>query len=91
MPFSTPTDFANAKAELKRLGPSAVKHCKPMMTYLRLLRELGVPDPEGVLEYGSAVLTKFPRKLGLDERTFYITIAKLRYSVLDAMCSSVHS
>lgn len=44
-----------------------------MMAYLRLLRELGVPDPEGVLEYGSAVLTKFPRQLSLDERAACIT------------------
>lgn len=73
MPFSTPTDFARAKTELKRLGPAAVKNCKSMMAYLRLLRELGVPDPEGVLEYGSAVLTKFPRQLSLDERAACIT------------------
>lgn len=74
MPFSTPTDFANAKAELDRLGPSAVQHGRAMVTYLRLLRELGVTDTEGTLEYGSAVLTKFPRKLGLDERTYLLPL-----------------
>lgn len=69
MPFSTPTEFAKAKADLKKLGPSAVQNGHAMVTYLRLLRELGVTDTEGVLEYGSAVLTKFPGKLGMDERT----------------------
>jgi hypothetical protein len=67
MPFSTPKEFAKAKEEIKRLGPSVYQHCRPMLTYLRLLRELGVTDPEGVLDYGSAVLTKFPGKLGMDE------------------------
>jgi hypothetical protein len=69
MPFSTPADFAKAKAELKRLGPSAVHHGHAMVTYLRLLRELNITDAEGVLEYGSAVLTKFPGKLSMEERT----------------------
>lgn len=69
MPFSTPADFAKAKADLKRLGPSAVQNYRPMLTYTRLLRELGVTDSEGVLEYGSALITKFPRKLGWEECT----------------------
>jgi hypothetical protein len=69
MPLSTPADLANARDELLRLGPTARHNPRAMITYLRLLRELGVRDHESVLEYGSALIAKFRRKLSADEGT----------------------
>jgi hypothetical protein len=69
MPFSTTDDLAKAKGELKRLGASATSNSREMLTFLRCLRELGVSDCEGVLEYGSALLARFPRQMSAEERT----------------------
>lgn len=68
MPLSTAEDLAKAHRVLLDLGPKALKHPKAMLSYLRLLRELSVPDFEGVLEYGTAMLSRFPRHMSQDER-----------------------
>lgn len=69
MPLSTAEDLAKAHKVLLGMGPKALKHPKAMLNYLRLLRELSVPDLEGVLEYGSCLLSNYPRHMSQDERT----------------------
>lgn len=68
MPLSTAEDLAKAHKVLLDMGPKALKHPQKMLAYLRLLRELSVPNFEGVVEYGTALLSRFPRHMSQDER-----------------------
>jgi len=56
------------------MGPKASKSPTAMLVYLRLLRELAVPNFESTLEYGTAMLSRYPRHMNEDERmTTYMT------------------
>lgn len=74
MPLSTASDLANAHKVLLDMGPKASKSPTAMLVYLRLLRELAVPNFESTLEYGTAMLSRYPRHMNEDERmTTYMT------------------
>ena len=64
---STCADLANARSKLHAMGPKGSSAFIEMNKYLRLVRELGVKDSEGVAEYGSYVLKSFRSKLQEDE------------------------
>eukprot|EP00892_Ulva_mutabilis_P009155 jgi/Ulvmu1/6611/UM003_0248.1 len=68
MPLSTAEDLAKAHSVLLDMGSKALHHPKPMLAYLRLLRELGVPNFEATVEYGTALLSRYPRHMSQDER-----------------------
>lgn len=61
-------DLNAAREQLHALGAKGHKNLPCMVTYLRLVREVGVKEPEGVAEYGSAVLADFKSKLRQEER-----------------------
>jgi hypothetical protein len=64
MALGTPADLAAARAKLITDTGKGILDTATRIKYLRLVRDLGVHDAEGVCEYGSYVLAKGARQLG---------------------------
>lgn len=62
--MGTPADLAAARAKLIAQADQGILDAATRIQYLRLVRDLGVHDAEGVCEYGSYVLAKGARQLG---------------------------
>jgi hypothetical protein len=70
MVIGTPADLAAARSKLIGHASTGKIDEKTMIEFLRLVRELGVSDPEAVCEYGSYVLSKCRRHLSAGECAF---------------------
>jgi hypothetical protein len=73
MAIGTPADLAAARAKLVSNSSTGKPDETIMIEFLRLVRELGVSDPEGVCEYGSYVLAKCRGHLSAGECAFLNT------------------
>ena len=67
MSLGTPADLAELRSKLTQQNSTGVKDAKTMISYLKLRRDLGVHDAEGVCEYGTYVLAKAKRQLKTTE------------------------
>ena len=67
MALGTPADLAAARTKLVANAATGRKDAATMISFLRLVRELGVQDPEAVCEHGSYVLAHCKGKLSVTE------------------------
>jgi hypothetical protein len=63
MALATPADLADARSKLLAQSSSGQADVATMIDYLKLRRDLGVHEPEGVCEYGTYVLAKGSSRL----------------------------